>query len=383
MPESLEEIYLSVIERINSRPSDVKFAELILSWLSFCARPLILNEVAEAAGLEVPEDVIKICTTSLVTFRRSDNEIRLAHFSVKEFLVAIKRPGQWFQLSSLDCHAMIAEYTLQLLLQQTERLSAEELDGVAKEGFLLLNYAARHWPEHFKASIATLPTPKLREMADGLFRQRTIYRNWRSLLTREEKIIQSTPLSIASGLGLIHIVNGLLEEGADPMEGFNKFWEYYEIEPYTRNPLQNALLNASWNGHVDILNLLLTKMKACMCSAMAADILRMVRHDSLSSKALENVMDSLSVSGGIYAGTRDSDQSLQIDAQVVIAVSKNETCGLKLMTILLDRFDETGIVVVPVTEKVLEVVLKTEDVGLTSCSFFYEDALPMLKSIHE
>ncbi|KAJ5704086.1 hypothetical protein N7493_011224 [Penicillium malachiteum] len=81
MPETLEGIYLSVIEKISSRPSDITFAKSILTWLSFSVRPLKLGEVAEAAGLEVPEDVIRICSTSFVTFQRSDNKIKLSHFS--------------------------------------------------------------------------------------------------------------------------------------------------------------------------------------------------------------------------------------------------------------------------------------------------------------
>ncbi|KAJ6031839.1 hypothetical protein N7540_002571 [Penicillium herquei] len=358
MPETLEEIYLSVIEKINSRPSDVKFAESLLSWLSFCARPLALEEVAEAAGLEVPEDVIRICTTSLVTFRHSDNEIRLAHFSVKEFLVAVKHTGQWFQLSSLSCHAMIAEYTLQLLLQQTVRLPQKQVYQV-KEGLFLLHYAARHWHEHFKASAATLPTPEPRKMADELFRQPTIYQNWRRLYAGIKDSIITAPLSVASGLGLIHIVNGLLEEGADPMKGFPNFPTYQWAEG--RDPNQNALWNASWNGHLDIVHLMLTNLKTCMCSDMAVDIFNIVKHHSLSSKTLEDIVDTLSVSGVIYTGAED--QGVQIDEKMVTAVARNETCGLKLMAILLDKFEETRVAVVPVTEKVLEDALKNRGCG--------------------
>ncbi|GAQ39412.1 hypothetical protein ANI_1_1768064 [Aspergillus niger] len=352
MPQTLHDIYLSVIERINTKPSDIIYAKTILTWLCFSVRPLTLTEVAAAASLEVPEDVIKICTTSFVTFRRSDDEIRLAHFSVKEFLVDNECTGQWHQLSTLKGHIMLADQSLKILLQMTSRLSKEE---VGKE--VLLRYAARYWQEHFKASAVT-PSPaleSLQEMVNLLFRQPTAYRNWRYITTEfVEGDVQSTPIGIASGLGLIQTVIGLLEEGADPLECFA-----YGLEWGLGQVLENALLMASENGHLDILDLLLHKV--CVSINLAEGIVEVLRCHGSESKKLEDIFDTFSASGAIL--TRTENKGLQIDERIVVAAARNRVCGMKLMTILLERLEGTGVALVPVTENVLETVLRNKGCG--------------------
>ncbi|RAK94299.1 hypothetical protein BO79DRAFT_234082 [Aspergillus costaricaensis CBS 115574] len=353
MPQTLHDIYTSVIERINTKPSDVIYAETILTWLCFSVRPLTLTEAAAAAaGLEVPEDVIKICTTSFVTFRHSDNEIRLAHFSVKEFLVGSANTGQWHQFSTLHGHAMLAEHSLRLLLQKTRRLSIQEVKQEA-----LLNYAARNWHEHFNASAVT-PSPaleNLQEMVDMLFRQSTAYRNWRYITTDfTEGDVQPTPIGIASGLGLIQTVIGLLEEGADPLECF----AYQFRWDFTR-AVKNALLMASESGHLDLLDLLLHKV--CVSIDLAEGIVKGVRCHASESEKLEDIFDTFSASGAIF--TRTENKGLQINERVVVAAARNMVCGTKLVTVLLDQYEETGVALVPVTENVMETVLQNMACG--------------------
>ncbi|XRM38322.1 hypothetical protein ABZX51_001753 [Aspergillus tubingensis] len=352
MPQTLHDIYLSVIERINAKPSDVIYAKTILTWLCFSVRPLTLTEVAAAAGLEVPEDVIKICTTSFVAFRRSDDEIRLAHFSVKEFLVGNECTGQWHQLSALNGHTMLAEHSLRILLQMTRRLSKEEAQQE-----VLLDYAACKWQEHFKASAVT-PSPALESlqvMVDLLFRQPTAYRNWRYIATEfMEGDVQSTPIGIASGLGLIQTVIGLLEEGADPLE-----WFVYGPDGRFFQALKNALLMASEYGHLEILNLLLHKV--CVSTDLAEGIVEVVRCYASESKKLEDIFDTLSASGAIFSKTQN--KGLQINERIVLAGARNEVCGMKLVTILLNRYEGTGVALVPVTENVLETILQNMECG--------------------
>ncbi|KAJ5614647.1 hypothetical protein N7528_008301 [Penicillium herquei] len=355
MPETLEDIYLTVIDKISSRPSDVRFAKSILTWLSFSVRPLTLREVAEAAGLEVPEDVIRICTTSFVTFRRSENEIKLSHFSVKEFLVDIKRTGQWYQLSSLSCHAVIAEHSLhQVLLQQTERRYATDAVYAADSG--LLGYAACKWYEHFNASAVMSSSSKLQGMAGDLFRQPIVYRNWRcSIPELGEQKVQSAPIGVASELGLFTVVKGLLEDGVDHLEyAHGDFW----ISRYN-----NPLWSASFSGNLDVLDLLLSNLNVRMISRTAEAILKHLKCHGRASKTLEDIVEKLSHSGVIYAQPTDTKLGLQIDERMVVAVAKNENCGSKLMAILLDQFEETGTAAVPVTKQVLRAMLRNKERG--------------------
>ncbi|RDH39451.1 hypothetical protein BDQ94DRAFT_165163 [Aspergillus welwitschiae] len=350
MPQTLHEIYISVIERINSKPSDIIFAKKILTWLCFCARPLTLAEVAAAAGLGVPEDIIKICTTSFVTYRRMDDEIRLAHFSVKEFLVSSQSTGQWHQLSTLDGHVMLAKHSLGILLQNTRRLLKEE----ARQE-LLLDYAACNWHQHFNVCAVTpsLELEKLQEMVNQLFRHPAIYRNWRYISTElEEQEVHPTPIGAASGLGLIQTVDGLLEEGADPLEWF-AYWCGMFQEP------RNAVLLASENGHLDVLDLLLHKVFISL--DLAEGVLNSVQRYGLTVKTLEDIFDTLSASGIFYTGTESG--VIHIDERIVVAAAKNERCGMDLMAILLDQYEETGVAIVPVTEYVLETVLRNRGCG--------------------
>ncbi|PWY80209.1 hypothetical protein BO83DRAFT_435227 [Aspergillus eucalypticola CBS 122712] len=350
MPQTLHDIYLSVIERINAKPSDVIYAKTILTWLCFSVRPLTLTEVAAAAGLEVPEDVIKICTTSFVTFRHSDDEIRLAHFSVREFLVSNECTGQWHQLSTLNGHVMLAEHSLRLLLQMPSSLSREEVDQEE-----LLDYAACNWQEHFQASAIT-PNPaheNLQEMVDMLFRQSAAYRNWRYISTYfDEQEVQATPIGAASDLGLIQIVTGLLEDGANPLEWFAIRRGYYHV-------LRNAYLVASESGHLEILSLLLRKV--CVSIDLAEGIMEIVQCHGFESQKLEDVFDTLSASGAIF--NRTENKGLHIDERIVVAAARNIVCGTKLVTILLDRYEETGAAFVPVTENVLKTVLQNMECG--------------------
>ncbi|KAL3252711.1 hypothetical protein ABHI18_009940 [Aspergillus niger] len=351
MPQTLHDIYISVIERINSKPSDIIFAKKILTWLCFCARPLTLAEVAAAAGLGVPEDIIKICTTSFVTYRRMDDEIRLAHFSVKEFLVSSQSTGQWHQLSALNGHAILAKQSLGILLQNTRHLLKEE----ARQE-LLLDYAAWNWHEHFKVCAVTpsLELEKLQEMVNQLFRHPTIYRNWRYISTKfEEQEVQRTPIGAASGLGLIQTVNGLLEEGADPLE-----WFAFRCGLF-REP-RNAVLLASENGHLDVLDLLLHKV--IMSLDLAEGVLNSVQRHGLAGKTLEDIFDTLSASGIFYTGTESG--VIHIDERIVVAAAKNKSCGIELMAILLDQYEEIGVAIVPVTEYVLETVLRNTGCGV-------------------
>ncbi|KAL7649945.1 hypothetical protein ACMYSQ_011761 [Aspergillus niger] len=350
MPQTLHDIYISVIERINSKPSDIIFAKKILTWLCFCARPLTLAEVAAAAGLGVPEDIIKICTTSFVTYRRMDDEIRLAHFSVKEFLVSSQSTGQWHQLSTLNGHVMLAKHSLGILLQNTRRLLKEE----ARQE-LLLDYAACNWHEPFNVCAVTpsLELEKLQEMVNQLFRHPTIYHNWRYISTElEEQEVHPTPIGAASGLGLIQTVNGLLEEGADPLEWF-AYWCGIFQEP------RNAVLLASENGHLDVLDLLLHKVFISL--DLAEGVLNSVQRYGLTVKTLEDIFDTLSASGIFYTGTESG--VIHIDERIVVAAAKNERCGMDLMAILLDQYEETGVAIVPVTEYVLETVLRNRGCG--------------------
>ena len=104
LPETLDETYERILCKID--PLFKREVLHILQWLTYSLRPLSLEEVAEIVAFDVeagyqfndenrlaePEDVLNMCS-SLVISVEPDSEskvtmVRLAHFSVKEYLVS-------------------------------------------------------------------------------------------------------------------------------------------------------------------------------------------------------------------------------------------------------------------------------------------------------
>ncbi|KAI9871132.1 MAG: hypothetical protein M1830_003282, partial [Pleopsidium flavum] len=116
LPRTLDETYERILKSIDEDYQAEAF--IALQWLAFSARPMRLEEIAEAVSmagkeppvydpanrLSDPTDVLTICS-SLVTLttRKGDrshepeevNELRLAHFSVKEYLISQRITGRF------------------------------------------------------------------------------------------------------------------------------------------------------------------------------------------------------------------------------------------------------------------------------------------------
>src|SRR5882762_6064827 len=82
LPADLDETYNRILLKI--KQTDAKYAIKILQWLAFAARPVMLEEVAEAVAMNIdsgcpdhrlgdPLEILDICT-SLVTLSSSADE---------------------------------------------------------------------------------------------------------------------------------------------------------------------------------------------------------------------------------------------------------------------------------------------------------------------
>ena len=108
LPPTLDQTYDRILSAISKE--DAEYAMRILQWLTFSARPLSVEEIAEVVAIDVardpafdrdevledPLEALNICS-SLVTIttnevdRRSGSAQRivaLAHYSVQEYLVS-------------------------------------------------------------------------------------------------------------------------------------------------------------------------------------------------------------------------------------------------------------------------------------------------------
>jgi Ankyrin repeats (3 copies) len=274
LPNTLDGTYDRILCAIDKEYSQDAFR--ILQWLVYSARPLRIEEVVDVIAVDInddprfdldrrlpdPRDILTICsslvTTTVETIKRPSGTIagdyvRLAHFSVKEYLVS-KRiqdgPAAQFSIQEIPANASIAEICVAYLLQFDEPDSLT--DQTVKE-FPLARYAARFWTQHAQIAaenqdaMHSLIMELLLSKAHGyincirLFDPETPWEEEPDT-TRNLKETFS-PLYYTSLTGLVVSVRLLLEAGAD----VNAQGGYYG----------NALQAASYGGHDQVVQRLL------------------------------------------------------------------------------------------------------------------------------
>ena len=96
LPKDLKSTYDQIVQRIDER--DMPFAKTILQWLVFGMKPLTVEELAiviafdPASGtfdfgpqLTHPDEIIQLCSS--LVMQAANNEVQLAHASVKEYFL--------------------------------------------------------------------------------------------------------------------------------------------------------------------------------------------------------------------------------------------------------------------------------------------------------
>lgn len=188
LPETLEETYqriLDLIPKINREK-----AAKMLQWLTLCAQPLRVEELADAVSFQpqegphpgtkrrvvYPELILELCS-AFVTFlgdidiseteidqqdkainasfsrleeARNVGIVRLSHFTVKEYLVseAIRRgPTPCYAVNTADGSREMAKLCLEYLLE-FHKSGALPRDPSTAVEYPLLGYAAKYWYEH-------------------------------------------------------------------------------------------------------------------------------------------------------------------------------------------------------------------------------------------
>jgi ankyrin repeat protein len=273
LPKTLDDTYARILCSIDEEYS--QDASTILQWLVYSARPLRIEEVAEVVAIDIDllrfdaenrlrerRDILTICsslvTTAAVTAKGGDGvsyeteELRLAHFSVKEYLISDRvRTGPASKYNIQGCaEDRIAQACLIYLLQfkGSTLLTPNDIDD-----FPLARYAAEHWTRHARA--ATQDAERVNQLSIRLFHsERDVYINWIRLSNpdmpeRGSDMTQSTrnvasPLYYASLEGLVKPVARLLEKGGVNAQG---------------GRYGNALQAASYRGNEAIVRLLLEK----------------------------------------------------------------------------------------------------------------------------
>ena len=290
LPKNLDDTYARILCHIDNRYNHYsRFVLKTLQWLTFSTRPLLLEELAETFAIDVdetprfdperrlpePREILTICS-SLITLTNykynipdeesgseayhdwhANNEedsktyVRLAHFSVQEYLVSERiqhGTAPHYNIRAIESNRVLAEDCLAYLLQFDEpgSLTYETLGNSP-----LALYAARYWVVHAKraeqgpSKSATLLSMKL-FMTDG-----EGFLNWIRICdidrVRDEADLSrganalASPIYYASRAGLCEAVRLLIEAGMD-----------INAQGGRRG---NALQAASAWGHVDVVNL--------------------------------------------------------------------------------------------------------------------------------
>ncbi|KAB8256694.1 hypothetical protein BDV32DRAFT_153089 [Aspergillus pseudonomiae] len=332
IPETLEETYREVLDKVEEK--DINIAREILLLLCLAPVPLDIRTIADAVSLRSPDLIAKICTTALVIVS-TDSAIRLAHFSVKEYLVVSESSDQ-YRFSETKGHHELAIKTINLLLSQNETLTAEV---AMSQPFLV--YAAKHWGTHVAAARDVLD---IQGMIDRLFTEPKTYFNWLRIAEDGEystsnpwhKVPEECELPIyrASSMGLAYTVETLLDEGSDPLEPSEGEWD-------------NALTIAALKGHLDIVEFLLGK-DITVNKQSVMDMMSHIDDKDHGKAKLETIVNIIWDLGLLFDESKTPDKI--IDERIIINVMGNCRCALELMRLLLNR---RHVACIPITDEVL------------------------------
>jgi uncharacterized membrane protein len=305
LPRTLDQTYDRILSAISEEYSD--YAVRILQWLTFSARPLSVEEIAEVVAIDVardpafdrdevledPLEALNICS-SLVTITKNEADkrsghvqqiIALAHYSVQEYLVSDrigKGSARQYSMQEVDCHSALTKGSLMYLTQFQQPLSTEVLEVSA-----LARYAAEFWSSHLRKIGDEME--QVSQLAISLMaREEPAYLNWLCLHDPERpwegtnlrKSLDSIPMPLyyAALLGFSTITRLLLDKGAEVNAQGGDFGNALQAasrgghEQVVKTLLDkgaevnaqgghfgNALQAASWGGHEQVVKTLLDK----------------------------------------------------------------------------------------------------------------------------
>jgi hypothetical protein len=272
LPRTLDQTYDRILSAISEEHSE--YAMRILQWLTFSARPLLVEEIAEVVAIDVardpafdrdevledPLEALNICS-SLITIMKNETDrrlgpaqqiIALAHYSVHEYLVSdrIKQgSAKQYSMQEAECHSAITRGSLKYLIQLQHPLSRETLRSSA-----LARYTAEFWSSHLRKTGDEME--QVSQLAMSLMaKQEPVYLTWIRLKDQDrpwkklglERSLKTVPMPLyyAALLGLSTITRLLLNKGADVNAQGGDYG--------------NALQAASWGGHEQVVKTLLDK----------------------------------------------------------------------------------------------------------------------------
>ena len=262
LPKTLDDHYERIVCSIPEGLTE--YALTILRWLSFALTPVTLGTLQGAVAVNIagnpwfddervfpdPKDLLAICT-SLVEIQGDskapkDAVVRLAHFSVKEYLTSARiqasRAGLFF-LSEAISHEVIAATCLAYLLWIGEL----DMTNFIREDHDMFLYAMQRWTQH--TNLLAAASDRIKSLGIKFLRlDNPSYRFWipysqhPARTTLYLSLEAHAPLYMMVAHGVKAMVKELLDLGCDPNDS---------------SATKPALSAAIQHGRSDIVTLLL------------------------------------------------------------------------------------------------------------------------------
>ena len=186
LPKTLDETYERILSKLDEEYYE--YALKIFQWLCFSMRPMRIDEMVEVLAIDStddfcfrpeqrlpdPCDILIICSTlvNVTTTAAEDastqstetEELRLAHFSVKEYLISnsLAKPSiHRYHITQSSAHTSMTKACLAYLLHFK---SPTILTAEFAQEFPLIRYAAEFWQRHYRY----ITDDSHREIADFL-----------------------------------------------------------------------------------------------------------------------------------------------------------------------------------------------------------------------
>jgi len=249
----LEGVYGETLSRIKGQgEEESRLGMAALMWISHSERPLKVNELCHALGVEIgaadldSDNIPSIgtllaCCQGLVAVDKEASTARLIHYTLQEYLRG--HPNLFCR-----AHATMAETCLSYLnSHQVKALATTPSPDLGGKPFL--EYSSLYWGMHAKRDLLAYA----KQLALKLFEDYSNHTSINLLLDAEksrlffpgrDKYPGFSSLHCASFFGIVDIVTNLIEvEGCDINQA-----DSIRITP---------LVWATWNGHEGVVELLL------------------------------------------------------------------------------------------------------------------------------
>ncbi|UKZ66398.1 uncharacterized protein TrAtP1_007573 [Trichoderma atroviride] len=290
LPDGLGATYDRMLLNINP-----KFQSRIidsLKWLAFSLTPIAVDWLSEiftfrAEHIHPPDeteklfhanDIIKYFSSLVVV---ADDVVRLAHFSIKEYLISTRitgGPAAAFALNEMDAHLYIATSCLAYHILHADdglykRIKWE--DRFKDKPDDLDSYTSMQWALHLEMVPSKLwPSEIVQKAASALdARSKTLAKmiSFDTWYFPQENQFLARPICYTTRLGLSNLTMMLLSNGPET----NNF--------FTQEDLDSALADAAYKGSIELVRWLLDKGASVQ-----------VEEDVVSTNSTENMMRNFS-----------------------------------------------------------------------------------------